>query len=350
MRAAIIGLTGIATARTRAGLVGSLNHPMPGSHAAAYHATGAAEVVAVCDLSSPLVDRFHTEWGDVWPEARGYHDSAALFAKEKLDLVSVVTSDNAHAGIVEQAVAAGVRGIYCEKPIATSLADADRMIELTERARVPMVIEHTRRWWPLWVRARELVEAGEIGRLTRIAATLGGPRAMLFRNGTHLIDMIRYFAGSRAEWVVGALDAGFEDYSEYRGEGGRDAALDPGGSAIVQFRKGVRALISASKGTPFEFSMTLTGESGKIAINDVSAEIFQGDPLAARRIPRPSFQWEGISAGLMELVGLMKGERPETSPPREAHETLEMILAILESQRRGVCRVDLPLATKPFAS
>src|SRR5207248_6289730 len=88
--------------------------------------------------------------------------------------------------------------------------------------------------------------------------------------------------------------------------GGREASLDPGGSAIVQYRNEVRALISASKGTPHEFSMTLAGEAGKIAISDVAAEIIQGDPPAARRIARPSFQWEGIAAGLMELVRLME--------------------------------------------
>ena len=43
MRAAIIGLTGIAAARTRADAAASLDRPMPGSHAEAYHATGAAE-------------------------------------------------------------------------------------------------------------------------------------------------------------------------------------------------------------------------------------------------------------------------------------------------------------------
>ena len=95
------------------------------------------------------------------------------------------------------------------------------------------------------------MQAGAIGSLTRIVAYLGGKRAMLFRNTTHLIGSVCFYAGADPLWVIAALDRGFEDYGMiYKGEGGKDPALDPGATLIVEFANGVRALVMASKGTP----------------------------------------------------------------------------------------------------
>ena len=51
-----------------------------------------------------------------------------MLARERLDIIGVVTSDHRHADIVVDAATSGVKGVMCEKPLATSLEDADRMI------------------------------------------------------------------------------------------------------------------------------------------------------------------------------------------------------------------------------
>ena len=163
-----------------------------------------------------------------------------MFANEQLDLVSVVTPDHLHAGVVEAAVEAGIKAIYCERPIATTLADADRMIQATEVAGVPMSINHTRRWYDVSQYVKTAIASGEFGRVTHIHALTTGPRAMLFRNGTHLIDIATFFADGEPVWVSGFLDPGHEAYGPvYAGDGGRDPAFDPGGSELVKFNNGV---------------------------------------------------------------------------------------------------------------
>ena len=68
--------------------------------------------------------------------------------------------------------------------------EADRIVAAAKAAGTKIDVNYTRRWMPEWVEARRLVRQGAIGPLSQIVAVVGGPRAMLFRNHTHVIDLI----------------------------------------------------------------------------------------------------------------------------------------------------------------
>ncbi|MGV3720014.1 MAG: Gfo/Idh/MocA family protein, partial [Actinomycetota bacterium] len=175
LRAGIVGLTEIAAAHagTRSPLYGVIES----SHASALADHPDVDVVGVCDLNRELVERFHELWADRWPGARGFTNYRELLAEGPLDLLSVCTSDHAHADIVVEACRAGVRAIFCEKPIATSIRDADRMIAAAAESGTFLSIDHTRRWQPRYQHARECLRVGEIGEVLHVVGTLGGARA-----------------------------------------------------------------------------------------------------------------------------------------------------------------------------
>src|SRR4051794_20225135 len=107
LRAGIVGCSGIAIAkpeRTDA----PRRTPMPHSHAAAYHAVPGIAVVAVCDVVPESTARSQSLWG----QAAAYTDYREMLARERLDLLSIVTPDHLHADIFVDACAAGVRGIF----------------------------------------------------------------------------------------------------------------------------------------------------------------------------------------------------------------------------------------------
>jgi predicted dehydrogenase len=338
MRAGIVGLTEIASAR--AGSSSPLYGVIQASHASALAAYPEVEVASVCDLNPGLVERFQGEWRARWPQARGFTDFRELL-QGPLDLLSVCTSDHAHADIVVEACRAGVRAIFCEKPIATSLRDADRMIAAAQESGTLLSIDHTRRWQAVYRQARECLRVGEIGEVLRVVGTLGGARAMLFRNGTHLIDAVLMLVESKPEWVFAELDPGFEEYGEYRGDGGRDPATEPGGSGYVHFENGVRAFVNASKGTVPGFSLDVFGSTGRLSVTDREAVIHRPD--GARQVLQPpAAPLVGIAAGMDELVRRLRGEPVElSSPPESSREVLRIILGMLQSQVRGNVRVEL---------
>ena len=126
------------------------------------HAAGAAglestEVAAGCDLVQNARAAFHSHWKERFPRLQMYGDHREMLAEAELDVVTVATSDHRHADIVVDAAEAGVRGVFCEKPLATTIQDADRMLQACRANGTVLAVDHTRRWQPLWRYAHEQV-------------------------------------------------------------------------------------------------------------------------------------------------------------------------------------------------
>jgi predicted dehydrogenase len=188
-RAAIVGLSWISADPAGEGSDPSVGTAIPYSHASAMAAIPEIDVVAGCDIVPAARERFLERWGERWPGLKVYDDYRVMFEEQRPEVVSIVTPDHLHMEPVLAAIDAGVRGIFCEKPLATSLAEADRIVAAARGARVTMNINYTRRWFPEFVEARRVVRSGQLGRLSPIVCQLGGPRAMLYRNHTHVIDL-----------------------------------------------------------------------------------------------------------------------------------------------------------------
>lgn len=348
-RAAIVGLRGIGASPLPAKpLHPALGIPWPHSHAAGYAVLPNVDVVAACDLVPDLLEQFTTNWRSTWPEVRTYTDYRELLERERIDVLSVCTSDHRHAQIVADAAERGVPGIFCEKPIATTLADADRMIEACARQGTVLAIDHSRRWRPHWHAALALLDNGPLGGVRRIVGSTGGPRAMLFRNGTHLIDTVCWFAGSDPEWAVGVLDEEHLHYGpRYAGDGGRDPALDPGGSGLVHFANGVRAFINCSKRTVARVELQVFAEHGRVRVDDTSGEVWSVPPGARSQsqapLPMPHTQRGETPGAIAELIEAVEQKRETISPPREARKTLAIILAMLQSQAAANAPIRFPV-------
>jgi predicted dehydrogenase len=320
---------------------------MPRSHAAAYYRHPRTEVVAVCDIRIQALEAFKERWGDVWPDVRLYTDYREMLRHEQPDLVSVVTPDHLHADITVAAAQGGAKAILCEKPLATTLEDADRMIAAAEANGVLLSIEHTRRWSPTFQKAREVARQGDLGRLRTVVANMYSPRSMLFRNGTHMVDMIVFFAESDPIWVFAELEEGFEHFTEYKSDGGHDPATDPAASAYIHFANGVRAFYSSVKVPMPGSQFDLTFENGRVEVSDRGLTVIRGGSYqewSYSHIVASDYMFSYQSAAVAELVHALETGAPLVSSGREARKTLEIMLAMLKSHHAGNIRVDLPLA------
>ncbi len=303
-----------------------------------------AELVAGCDLSEETRNAFGERWKDTWTNVTLYDDYRQMLERESLDVVTIATPDSVHAEPVIDAVTAGVRAIFCEKPLATSLADADRMRAAIEENGVLFSIDHTRRWKPLWHHIKDdIIDGGQIGQVQYVVGTLSGKRAALFRNGTHLVDAMCFLAGSDPQWVFAELEEGYEDYTEYRGNGGGDPSLEPSASGYIHFANGVRGFYTGTSkqtaGSKWRFEVM--GSKGRILI-DKDARLLVGDE--EHIIEEPKAEWAGISGGVRELVETLHSGGTQTSAPlASAMNVVEVLFGFLASQQRGNARVDLPL-------
>ena len=141
--------------------------------------------------------------------------------------MSVCTPNAAHRTATLDAAAKGIH-VLCEKPISLSIAEADEMIDACHRAGVVLAVDHHLRSNPAVERARAMIAAGTIGRITfvrlrqahdwsgktqvplgfRTAALAGG--GTLLDNGCHLFDLANHLAGPVAEVYARTATLGFD--------------------------------------------------------------------------------------------------------------------------------------------
>ena len=93
---------------------------------------------------------------------RAYDDAAALIADPEVDAVYIATPPSTHAPYALQAAAAG-KPVYVEKPMATTAAEAQAMVDACRAAGVPLFVAYYRRSLPRFQRVKSLLAEGAIG-------------------------------------------------------------------------------------------------------------------------------------------------------------------------------------------
>ena len=344
-RVGLVGLRGI-TSRGFEEPPAPFRTAIEHSHASGLSISDRFDVVAVCDLVPELLDEFGQTWGDRWPDVGHYTDFSAMLRESNLDILTIATGDHTHAMLGIEAAEAGVKGIFCEKPLATSLEDADGLIAACEENGVVITVDHSRRFMPMWIQVREEIRRGAIGKLTTIVGTLGGPRAMMFRNGTHMIDTICMYAESEPTQVWARLEEGFEDWDSYKGDGGKLPENDPGAMGFIQFENGVRALYCGMKETQGMFSLQLSGLDGQMYVTADSATVFSSGADrqngVSRRIVPGTYASEDLAVAYEELADLMENGGEGVSMAREARKTVKVLTGFLASQQASSALIDLP--------
>lgn len=342
---AIIGLSEITSAPSTPTLNGGRN-PLPYSHAAAIARVHGLAVSAICDIVPDSISAFEEKWGETWPGMSTYTDAFELIERESPDILAVVTPDHLHADLVVAAAGKGIPAIMCEKPLATSLSDADRMITACREHGTRITVDHTRRWDPFFHQAKLLIDEGRIGDVITVTGTLHGPRAMLYRNGTHIIDLMHYYAGSRPVRVSGRLEPGFDDFTEYRGDGGRDPSSEPGASAYFEYESGARGHYTGMKGTFMMVEWDVIGTLGRIRIGGNHAELWiwndQLQTLAQIPFPAAIYMTGGIQQAWEELVESLDDPSVRLRSDAEAaRQNVATIDGILRSHQVSGALVDL---------
>lgn len=320
------------------------------SHAWAMSHIPEIDIAAVCDLDPARVERFRDNWGHRWPDAELYRDHEKMLTDEDLDIVLVATPEHRHAEPTIAAAKSGAKAIFCEKPLATSMDDANRMIAASEDNDVILTVDYTRRWSPLFHQVRDTIRSGAIGELSTISTSFGGVQAWMFRSGSHLLDAMSFFTEASPVKVSAHLEDGYDDWDEYRGAGGGNATeRDPGATGYVVFDSGVRAFYSCLKTTPDSYrDVVITGSKGYITFkfDGDSAELNVTDPSFAYNTLRTTltpgmFRSRGIEAAYREIIDNIANGTESSSPAQDARKSVQIMMGFLKSHQKGGRLVDV---------
>ena len=182
------------------GRIGSLleEDPLRGkpcTHSGGFSALPNVKLTAGCDINQTRLKKFGKQW-NVKNLYTNYHK---MLADNVLDVLCIATWTNQHATMGLDGIHAGVKGIFCEKPIDVDLNLARKLVQTCEKNNIPLLINHERRWDAYYKKAHKLIQAGKIGKVKTIIgnALSGQPNTLpvseygggaLFHDGTHLID------------------------------------------------------------------------------------------------------------------------------------------------------------------
>jgi myo-inositol 2-dehydrogenase / D-chiro-inositol 1-dehydrogenase len=299
-----------------------------------------ARLAAIADPAPGAAERLAAALG----VETSYTDPAEAFADPAVHAAVIAAPARFHTDLVVAAAAAG-KAVFCEKPMALTLADADRAIDAARAAGVILQVGFNRRFAPDWQAARALLDDGTLGttRLIRsVTRDPGGfnpvnvPPATIFNETLiHDFDALR-FLNPAAEAVEVYATADALVAPAYREQGLLDSAV-----VVVRFDNGARGVAEACFEAAYGYDVRgeVFGSGGMATMGDGrrTGMVFSG--AGGRTVDTARSDQELLaSAYVAELAAFVDAVRAGTPAPvggEDARAALAIALAAAQSVRDG---------------
>jgi len=350
-KAGIIGSGGIAGM----GILGMHDEEAIGSekidasHAGGYANTEEIELIAVSDIDENKLSTFGQAW-DIPPEHR-YVGHEVMLSEEDLDIVSVCTPSFLHHQHTIDAAqsSADPEVIWCEKPIASHVSAAERMIEVCSATATELVINHSFRFTNKLQQLQELVhEENLLGDIESVGTQY---RMELMRNATHVLDTLIYLLDSEANKVSGYITG--ENEASDSLDTSRDV-VDAGGGGYIVMDDGSFVTIDCTiPRNDSSMMMNFIGDKGKFYMNNDDGEwrywsLAQGDHSEQDLSEiNGAWTWEddyknSFTNAAEHIVNILKEGEENISSGSQAIRSLEIIVAFYISHYTG-STIEMPL-------
>ena len=354
------------SAALRSGIIGT--GFIGGVHARAVHAAGGT-LTAVADSSPATAERGRERLR----AGRAASSAQELIESDDVDVVHVCTPNHLHAPLAEQALAAG-KHVVCEKPLATTLDEAQHLADLADKAGVVTAVPFVYRYYPTVREVRARIRAGEPGPLWllhgsylqdwlvgegesnwRVDPALGGASRAFADIGVHWCDLMEFATGHRITSLTAALASA---YAQRRGpDGVAPVATEDGAALLFRTDQGATGSLVASQVSPgrknrlwFSFdgtsasysfdqelpdSLWVGGKHGNTTVHR-SPELLSAEAGAYVTLPagHPQGYQDSFNAFVADTYAAITGPAPEGSPTfSDGLRAAQITAAVLESAR-----------------
>lgn len=323
---------------------------------------------AMCDIDPKKMDALLDKAQLPQDVTLKYTDYRKMLEEHpEIELVSIATESGKHAEIALECIRRGIN-VMIEKPMAMSLADADRIIEESEKHHVKVGAIHQNRFNVAIQHLRKAVEAGRFGKLSHGTVHVRWNRnrgyyeqapwrgtwaedgGALMNQCIHGIDLLRWMLGDEVEEVYGQTRQQFHDYLE----------AEDLGTAIVKFKNGAIGMIEGTTNVfpkNLEETLYIFGEKGTVKIGgksttDIDVWNFEemseeDEKLNGLKEETSNVYGNGHTRYFRDMMDAIENDRAPYVDARAGRRALELVLAIYKSQKTGQ-PVKLPL--EDFAS
>jgi predicted dehydrogenase len=224
---------------------------------------------------------------DAWGFERSHADWQQLISDPEVDLVAITTPNHLHFPMAMAALEAG-KAVYCEKPLAVSLAQADQMQRAAKAAGVVTRAGYNYQHNPIIGLARQMIDSGELGQIISFQGEfsedfMGDPQSpwswrcdpahaggALADLGSHLLAMARYLLGDVESVCADSNTVHPMRPATTGSQQQRDIAVDDQTHALLRFANGARGTFSSSwlkHGYKNHLSFEISGTQGTLAFD-----------------------------------------------------------------------------------
>lgn len=243
------------------------------THVKTYAQHPQVELVKVCDVNRKRAKEVAAEYG-----AGGYcTDFMELVNDPNISAVSVVTPDFLHTKIATAAAKAG-KHVLLEKPMATKVAECQKIIDAAKKAGVKLMVDFHNRWNPAVVKIKNAIDNGELGEVQMMYVRLNdtiavptewlkwaGQSTVLWFLASHTTDMIRWLTGDEFKKV----------YSVSRSKvlKGKGVNTPDFFQSILELKKGAVVslehcwIVAESAPNIFDFKVEIVGSKGTMYVD-----------------------------------------------------------------------------------
>lgn len=317
------------------------------SHARSIELIDDAKLYAACDIVEEKADEFAEKYG----AEKVYYDYLQMLRDENIDVVCICTPSGMHGEMAINAADAG-KHIFCEKPIEINVERIDAIIDAVKRNNIKFQSVFQRRTMPAAIAAKELVEAGKLGKIVMASAYLKYYRSQEYYNsagwrgtweldgggalmnqGIHGIDLIHWMIGEEVVSIFGKAD-----------KLARDIEVEDTSVGILQLENGGFVVIEGATTcypglvTKFE----IHGEKGTIIFSDDGIEKWE---FIDEEIPMPDIDEEPIGGSdsptsisqrghyllIKDLIDAIKNDGTPSIPVEDGRNAVEIITTIYRS-------------------
>ena len=164
----------------------------PCTHAGAVNTNPDCILAAGFDIDAERRDLFASRW-----KCPVYDDAGKMIEEQNPQILHIATHPDSHYRYCALAEAYNIPVVVCEKPLADALGGARKIAAIHTRGTTKIITNHERRYSGDYLRAKEIINSGELGDMLSISGTLfvGKTRRLLdvlWHDGTHLADVIMY--------------------------------------------------------------------------------------------------------------------------------------------------------------
>jgi predicted dehydrogenase len=291
-----------------------------------------------------------------------YTDYKKMLSENTVDFISIATDSGSHAEIALCCIDMGIH-VVIEKPMAMSIADADKIIKLSKKKGVKISACHQNRFNIAVQKMRAALENGRFGKISHGSVNIRWNRGRyyyeqadwrgkwatdggaLMNQCIHGIDLLRWMMSDEIDEVYGVTRRQFHDYIE----------AEDLGVAVVKFKGGSVATIEGTVNVypqNLEETLYLFGEYGTVKLGGKSctavdvwdfADKTEADEKVKGLIEETSNVYgNGHTSLYADMIDAIKSDRQPYINAYEGKRALELVLAIYKSQKEGKA-VKLPL-------